>query len=76
MLFAFPQPNLPRSLFAERFPSLERNLQGFVRQYEKSAPNSLTLSFRGPPELIGRLRCQSQLRSSHFRRVAGLVAIS
>ena len=50
-LFAFRRPKRPRSLFAERFPTLKRNLQGCACCCEKSVPNSLTLSFWGPPEL-------------------------
>jgi hypothetical protein len=40
-----------RSLFEERFPECERNLQGCARECGKSLSNSLTLCFRWAPEL-------------------------
>jgi hypothetical protein len=54
----FAGPNR-RDLCLQRVPSLERNLQGCVRQCEKSVPNSLTLSFRGPPVLTQSSRSES-----------------
>jgi len=62
-------PNPPRSLFEKRFPSLERNPQGCARTCEQSVPNSLTLSFRGSPELTQSSRSESERKRFRTARL-------